>query len=311
MSGARVIEDDLPALSALWESNVKQRSASGVAWQRQVRALSRLGIPMETALQVLHQQQPSWEAFQAWLQERSRPMTATSSAAPNASVLSQEQRQFWDENGYLVLRGAASRAQCEAACQAIWEFLGADANQPASWYRDHPGKRGIMLDFYDHPALDANRELALVRSVCEQLYGTQAIYPAIDKVGFNPPEGHAWHFLGSPLHWDASLCLPMPFQLQGLLYLGDCDAHEGAFHCVPGFHKRLPQWLADVPQGVHPRQWALQDLRPVAVPGQAGDVVLWHQALPHCATPNHGSRPRMVQYLTYLPDTIEVQAAWI
>jgi ectoine hydroxylase-related dioxygenase (phytanoyl-CoA dioxygenase family) len=35
--------------------------------------------------------------------------------------------------------------------------------------------------------------------------------------------------------------------------------------------------------------------------GNAGDFVIWHQALPHCATPNTSNLPRMVQYLTYLP----------
>src|ERR1700722_17616810 len=29
----------------------------------------------------------------------------------------------------------------------------------------------------------------------------------------------------------------------------------------------------------------------------AGDLVIWHQALPHSASPNRGTRPRMVQYV--------------
>jgi len=95
-----------------------------------------------------------------------------------------------------------------------------------------------------------------------------------------------------------------------LLYLGDCGASDGAFHCVPGFHQRLPGWLASVPAGVHPRDWAPRDLSPVPIPGEAGDLILWHQALPHCATPNRGASPRMVQYLTYLPQPTDDPRPW-
>jgi ectoine hydroxylase-related dioxygenase (phytanoyl-CoA dioxygenase family) len=37
------------------------------------------------------------------------------------------------------------------------------------------------------------------------------------------------------------------------------------------------------------------------IPGMAGDMVIWHHALPHAATPNRGERPRIVQYLKYFP----------
>lgn len=309
-----VFADDEAALEAL-----RARSAgiggptSGPDWQRQVRALYRRGISLEAALQFLYRERPGPQAFQGWLLEYGRPPPGAGQPVESSheGALSAAQRAFWDRNGYLVLQGAVPRAQCEAACAAIWDFLGASPGDPASWYRDHPGKRGMMLDFYDHPALAANRGAALVRRVCEQLYGTTDLYPSIDKVSFNPPETSDWRFQGSPLHWDASLCLPMPFKVQGLLYLGDCDPQGGAFHCVPGFHERLPRWLESVPPGIHPRDWALRDLDPAPVAGQAGDFILWHQALPHCATPNRGALPRMVQYLTYLPDTTDHQAEWI
>jgi len=311
---AGVLADDEAALEALRERSAAMAgAASGPDWQRQVRALYRRGISIETALQFLYRERPGPQAFQAWLLEHGRlpPLHEHPTESEPAGALSAAQRAFWDRNGYLVLPGAVPRAQCAAARAAIWDFLGASPDDPASWYREHPGKRGMMLDFYDHPALAANRSAALVRRACEALYGTSAIYPSIDKVSFNPPETPGWCFQGSPLHWDASLCLPMPFRLQGLLYLGDCGAQDGAFHCVPGFHARLPDWLASVPAGVHPRDWALQDLDPAPVAGQAGDFILWHQALPHCATPNRGALPRMVQYLTYLPDTIDHQTQWI
>ncbi len=309
-------EEDQAALQALWARSAcparHDRDAADL-WQRQVRALYRRGISIEAALQFLYLERPDRQAFEAWLQERARPALRESEQEAGAQdgALSGAQYDFWESNGYLVLPGAAPRQQCEAARQAIWDFLGASEADPASWYVEHPGKRGMMLDFYDHPALTANRSLPLVRRVCEQLYGSADILASIDKVSFNPPETVHSPFRGSPLHWDASLHLPVPFKLQGLLYLGDCGPSDGAFHCVPGFHKRLPEWLAQVPAGIHPRDWAPRDLSPIPVPGQAGDFILWHQALPHCATPNRGRLPRMVQYLTYLPASSDDRHQWI
>lgn len=308
-------DEDATALAALWEhSAARVRGAppasTAVPWQRQLRALYRHGISLESALHYLYGERPDRQAFQAWLQHRSRaPLDAQE--PPDAAALSVAQRAFWERNGYLVLPGAASPAQCAAARQAIWDFLGASEADPASWYREHPGRRGMMLDFSDHPALAANRALPAVRRACAALYGSSAIYPTIDKVSFNPPETAGWRFQGSGLHWDASLRLPMPFRLQGLLYLGDCGAQDGAFHCVPGFHTRLPDWLSALPDGVHPRDHALRVLHPQPVPGRAGDFILWHQALPHCATPNRGALPRMVQYLTWLPESGDEDTEWL
>ncbi|MEM8519249.1 MULTISPECIES: hypothetical protein [unclassified Janthinobacterium] len=57
--------------------------------------------------------------------------------------------------------------------------------------------------------------------------------------------------------------------------------------------------------------WAVSDLRPVAVAGNADDFLIWHQALPHCATANHGPSTRMVQYPLYFPEHCQDQDAWI
>lgn len=275
----------------------------------ETKALYSLGIAIDDALQFLYRAQPSLEAFNAWLVAHAR-VDAPQAALPE-NVLSAADLDFWEEHGYLVLRGAVPPQQCAATRSAIWEFLGASPDDAASWYRPHPAKSGLMLQFSDHPALAANRCSARIRQAYEQLYGSAAIFKSIDKVSFNPPETVHHGFLGSPPHWDVSLRLPIPFKLQGLLYLGDCGARDGAFHCMSGFHKRIAQWLDEVPDGRRPRDWAALTLKPDAIPGQAGDFIIWHQALPHCASPNHGRAPRMVQYLTYLPDSCNDQDDWI
>jgi ectoine hydroxylase-related dioxygenase (phytanoyl-CoA dioxygenase family) len=105
---------------------------------------------------------------------------------------------------------------------------------------------------------------------------------------------------------------PIPFRLQGLLYLTDVQQNSGAFHCVPGFHNKIEDWLSSLPKNANPREIALKELMPEPVLGNAGDFIIWHQALPHCATPNHSNLPRMVQYLTYFPnDSNSVADVWI
>ena len=120
----------------------------------------------------------------------------------------------------------------------------------------------------------------------------------------------AWLLLGV-LFWDVSLAQPIPERFQGLLYLTDCSETDGAFHCVPGFHHRLPEWLDSLNPDDNARQLAAKTLQSKAVPGNAGDFVIWHQALPHCATPNRGITPRMVQYLTYIPTNDVEHSVWI
>ena len=294
-----------PLLERFWQRAQPGHVPDGIdSWHDETRVLQGMGIAMETALQFLHFERPAWEVFQRWLQVQRRDGASSNSPPPVEDVLDASDLASWEEHGYLVLKQAVSEGDCAAARRAIWEFLDASPDDPASWYRPHTAKYGLMLTLFDHPALARNRRAARIRNAYRQLYGSDAIFHNIDKVSFNPPERDGFHFLGSGLHWDVSLEPPIPFRLQGLLYLSDCAADEGAFHCVPGFHGRIEDWLHGLPPGTDPREAAPLLLKDemAAVPAAAGDFVIWHQALPHCATPNRGKKPRLVQYLTYLPE---------
>jgi ectoine hydroxylase-related dioxygenase (phytanoyl-CoA dioxygenase family) len=131
-----------------------------------------------------------------------------------------------------------------------------------------------------------------------------------DQAGFNPPEREDWPFPGPHLHWDTSLDLPIPFGVQGILYLTDTPAEQGAFQCVPGFHRRIEDWVRSLPQGANPRDQDLTALGAVPIAGRAGDLIVWHHALPHGASPNRGVRPRVVQYLTMRPSQWGYAKQW-
>lgn len=306
-------------LNGLWERTrlapfqKTARVNTDKSWQDEVKALYSIGIGMEETLRFLYHEQPTAEVFQEWLMKnkiKSQPADLSISEVITENVLTPDDIDFWNKNGYVVLKNVITQNQCIETQNAIWDFLNATPDNPESWYKNHEAQRGLMLLFSNHPALNANRESPQIRKAYEQLYGTEKIYKTIDKVSFNPPENNGFRFLGSALHWDVSLETPIPFVLQGMLYLTDCNENDGAFYCVPGFHLEIEKWLSSLPENTMPREVAPKVLKPVAITGTAGDFIIWHQALPHCATANHGQYPRMVQYLTYLPVQQSIQKAW-
>jgi len=286
-----------------------RKSPAPDEWNEQVFYLSQSGIGTEEALKFLYTRQPSFDAFLEWLRITHLPANENKEIF-EGPALTQADHEFWKKNGYLVVPGVIPAEQCAATRAAIWEYLGANAGTPKSWYTQNGGKNGMMLSLFQHPTLDSNRQQPRIRKIYEELYNSTDIYLLVDKVSFNPPETATYQFTGSPLHWDVSLQLPIPFILQGLLYLNDVTAGDGAFHCVPGIHNTIESWMNELPAGTDPRVAAVNDLKPVPVPGKAGDLVIWHQALPHCATPNKGTLPRMVQYVAYKPVKVWDNKAW-
>ena len=132
-----------------------------------------------------------------------------------------------------------------------------------------------------------------------------------DRAGFNVPERAGWQFPDPDLHWDVSVKTPIPFGTQGILYLTDTPPEQGAFTLVPGFHRWGKDWLKGLPPGADPRQQDLHALDSQPIGGRAGDLIIWHQALPHGSRPNRGSQPRLVQYINMFPTKIEVQDEWL
>lgn len=299
-------------LEQLWKRTVDSENADldQTNWNNEIKTLYQLGIGMEDALQFLYFEKPDYESFKTWVSNRKRDI-ALETEVLTENVLSEQDLEFWNQNGYVVVKNAISKESCEETQKAIWEYLKMEPTKKESWYQGHEDLKGLMLNFSDHETLNRNRFSPRIKKAYEQLYKTTKIYKTIDKVSFNPPETANFSFLGSMLHWDMSLKKPLTFGLQGLLYLTDCGPNDGAFHCVPGFHNQIDQWLDEVEPHEDPRTKALQTLKAKPITGDAGDFIIWHQALPHCATPNKGEKPRMVQYLTYLPDDYNASGEWI
>jgi Phytanoyl-CoA dioxygenase (PhyH) len=221
-------------------------------------------------------------------------------------VLSPADLAFWDEHGYVAVKSAVSAASCRTAVEAIFSYAGMSMEQPDSWY-----KGGLWIPLAQHAALWANRNSPRIHTAFAQIWNRRDLWINVDVCGVNPPLRPGYSFQGTPLHWDMTLAPPLQFGTQGILYLTDTDAHQGAFSCVPGFHRRLEAWLKELPADADPRDMAPRELRATPIAGEAGDLIIWHQALPHGATPNLGASPRVVQYLNMFPSQHEVNAKWL
>ena len=225
-------------------------------------------------------------------------------------VLSKADLAFWEQHGYIVVPNAVPPENAAAAARALWDFAEMDSDDPASWYTDPP-RATVMIEMYHHQALWDNRQSPRLHQAFADIWETEKLWVSIDRTSINPPSGPLFRHEGG-LHWDIRLELPIHFGVQGVLHLSDTPAHQGAFVCVPGFHHKIEDWIRRQLDGVdHPAENPLspvipaQDLggefEPVAVAAAAGDLIIWHRALPHSHSPNMGERPRLAQYITMSP----------
>jgi ectoine hydroxylase-related dioxygenase (phytanoyl-CoA dioxygenase family) len=223
--------------------------------------------------------------------------------------LTPEELAFWDEHGYVVLHEAVEPAHRDAAAAAIYEFLDASPSDPGSWYGRKFGV-SIWVPLLRHPAFLANRRSPRLIKAFSQLWGREDLWAIVDQGGLNPPERDDWKFPGPHVHWDVTITPPHRFGVQGILYLKDTPAEQGAFSCIPGFHRRLDEWLQMLPAGTDPREALRREPGLVPIAGKAGDLVIWHHLLPHGSSPNRGSLPRVAQYIALRPTRWEYTAEW-
>lgn len=236
--------------------------------------------------------------------ERAR-QAAVMAAAP---VFSPDELAAWDRDGVVVLRQAVARHEAAAIADHLWALQDAVPDDPATWYRRRGN--GIMVQSFQHPAMEVPRRSPRIHRAFAELYGHADLIASTDRLSFNPPVSADYHFPGPHLHWDASLTPPIPFETQGILYLTDTTADQGALRVVPGFHHRLAAGWLDTPEGRDPRTIDLS-AQAIPIPGQAGDLVIWRQDLPHGASPNVAAVPRLAQYITLYPMRWPDERPWL
>jgi hypothetical protein len=288
--------------------------------------LSILGLGLEQTSIYVYQTAPTFDEFENWIlevagmpgEEKRKQFNQIFSGGNSVvktesqpDVLTKEDWDFWNQNGYIIIRNAVSKVDCDNTIEALCSFIEIDRYDPATWYNSNPARQGIMVQMFQHPTIEQNRRAPRIRKAYEELWNRTDIWVNADRVGFNPPETATYLFTGPRLHFDVSIKQPMPFGLQGLLYLSDTAENQGAFTLVPGFHNRIGEWMNSLPEGVNPRTEDLYAFGPKPIAANAGDFIIWNNALPHGSSPNTSTAPRFVQYMTFAPIDEEKQEVWI
>ena len=292
-------------------------------WTTDTTLLNILGIGLEQTIKYVYQTAPAFDEFEDWIiavtggpdTEKIKLFNQLFDGSKQSNtqieqVLSDEELAFWEANGYIIIRNAVSKESCDEVIDALCSHIGIERYDSSTWYRHHRDKQGIMVQLFQHPALERNRKADSIRKAYEQLWNRKDIWPSTDRVSFNPPETESYPFQGPRLHWDTSIEQPIPFGLQGLLYLSDTAENQGAFTLIPGFQHRIGPWINSLPEGTDPRFENLYNLGPKPIAANAGDFIIWHHALPHGSSPNTSTVPRFVQYINYAPADEEVSKVW-
>ena len=223
-------------------------------------------------------------------------------------MLSEADRAFFDQNGYLVVRQLIPPEQVDAVADAIWEFLEFDRDDPSDWYRE-PHRHNGMVEIYHHQALWDVRQHPAVYDLFRDLFGRDDLWVFIDRANLKPPPNPAQpeYDHHGMVHWDIDVReTPTPFLVQGVLYLVDTKQGEGGFQCVPGVHRRAARISAGISdddlrhQQLHER-FPEQIGPPIEVEADAGDFIIWHSALPHGNSRNFSDKPRLAQYVRCFP----------
>jgi hypothetical protein len=285
-----------------------------------------LGIGLLPAYRFLYGQKPDFESFEQWvithangcideeiIQQCNALFQNKTIEQQNITtdVLTKEDIAFWNKQGYVIIKNAITPQECTASRKAILDHLEMDEHNAATWYKESDSMQGIMVPLYRNAAIDKNRNSHKIRRAFEQLWNRTDLIVTTDKCGFNPPETATFTYRGMGLHWDVSLATPIPFGTQGILYLTDTAANQGALTVVPGFHKNIEDWLNQLAPDINAREADFAPFGPTPVAANAGDFIIWNHKLPHSSSANKAGLPRIVQYINWYAPLEQLQQKWI
>lgn len=322
-------------LKSLWSRKVKQNKSANNYLLNQLDyfVLDGLNMPLAKVVRYLLENTPSFEEFEKWLVlQNGSDISQNTIKKVNDAVIdfcengqqdyplktiidtpafTSDEIKFWKENGYIVLKEAVDKEECKELENAIWQYLDLTSTKPQNWADT---KDRFWLSEFSHPLLEKNKTSKKIHKAFEQLWGTDKLFNSTHRVSFNPPlDSTIKNYGPSNIHWDISLSTPVPFDLFGMLHLNDVKEEQGAFQCIPRFHKNLDTWLKALDKEINPREEILKekyqkDIVKVAV--NAGDLVISSASLPHGSSINSSNYPRFVHYITMYPPNRRINTIW-
>ena len=223
-------------------------------------------------------------------------------------VLSEDDWNFWIQEGYIVIKNAVPKEQVERLAKFLWEFEEKDPNNPETWYAPPRAEMKMkeltntgMVEIYNHQYLWDNRQVTRVHQAFADIWGTEKLWVTIDRANLNLPIRPGYEAKGF-IHWDYDP-ETKPQNVQGVLALADQDDENmGGFQCVPELYRTYDTWKLTQPDDRDHFKPDVSGFDIVKVKMNAGDLLIFNSTEPHGIRPNKSeNKVRLAQYISMMP----------
>ena len=129
-------------------------------------------------------------------------------------LLSDQDRTFWHQNGYVVIPDVVPAENLTAVIDAIAEFTGKNLANPECWYQA-PMVGGGMVNMNHNQALWDNRQAPKIHQAFAEIWDNQKLWVTYDRANMNPPTNQHWQHRGK-IHCDLDMTVrPLELCVQG------------------------------------------------------------------------------------------------
>jgi len=113
-------------------------------------------------------------------------------------VLTPEQWQHWQRDGYLIIKNAVPQELIAPVIEMLWEFQEMDPNDPDTWYQ--PQRRlyemtelngAGMVEVFNHQSLWDVRQHPRMYDIFVDIWDREDLWVALDRANLSPPNKKA------------------------------------------------------------------------------------------------------------------------
>jgi ectoine hydroxylase-related dioxygenase (phytanoyl-CoA dioxygenase family) len=221
-------------------------------------------------------------------------------------VLTKQQKEFWNENGYLVMENVLSLAEIEHLRSAVDNLAahahGLTESTDRFKLKAFGSGGGTLVQQIAEPHELGYEWMALARDprildIVEDLLGPNIMLYYSMLMMKPPREGFE-----APWHQDFAFFVHDVANLLACqVYIDDSTLENGCIRVAPGSHKLglINHFKDNRFTGIVQGDTSEFDKNQVAVPVAAGGMVFWHGLTLHSSQPNRSARPRRAIVFEY------------
>ena len=225
--------------------------------------------------------------------------------------LTPEQRQHFDEHGYLFFPGLFNPQETQNLVDAVPELY----NRQEAYNVREKGSQAVRTNFaahmYSKPFAKLARHPRMVDPV-EDLFGEKLYMHQFKINGKMAFEGDVWQWHQDYGTWLNDDMMPTERAMNVAIFLDDVNEFNGPLMFIPGSHKKgvvdakhdltttsYPLWTVDNALITQLVQRAGDKKGGIVSPtGPAGSMILFHSCLVHASTSNLSPWNRVSVYLS-------------